>query len=313
MKVERIQLYENRPDVTLTTYILDDSPEMIPGQKRPAVLVCPGGGYIFCSDREAEPVALRFATMGYHAFVLRYSVYNNGAPRDTPLPADLPINPNSLHPGPMRDIGQAFLTIGAQADEWRVDMAKITLCGFSAGSHNAAMYSVNWQEPIIWEHFGAKPEQFRPAAAILAYGIADYHLMVGTLEDPEAQGLLDTVNIAFLGSRTPSPDQLIAVSPTHHVSASTPPMFIWATAADGLVPVAHSTRMANALADAGIPFELHVFEDGQHGLSLADQTTAGSMLELDADAAQWIGLAGNWLRKRFALSLPAQPAWMLME
>ena len=65
MKVERLQLYEDRPDVTLTTYILDDSPEMIPGQKRPAVLVCPGGGYIFCSDREAEPVALRFAAMGY--------------------------------------------------------------------------------------------------------------------------------------------------------------------------------------------------------------------------------------------------------
>ncbi|MCA9985208.1 MAG: prolyl oligopeptidase family serine peptidase, partial [Anaerolineales bacterium] len=137
------------------------------------------------------------------------------------------------------------------------------------------------------------------------YGIADYHLMVGALEDPLAQGLLDTVNVAFLGTRAPSAKQLVAVSPTHHVSANTPPMFIWATAADGLVPVAHSTRMANSLADAGIPFELHIFEEGQHGLSLADQTTAGSILELDADAAQWITLAGNWLRKRFALSIPA--------
>ncbi len=73
-----IQLYANRPDVTLTTYVLADSPELLNGKVRPAVLVCPGGAYLNCSDREAEPVALRFAAMGYHAFVLRYSTYGNG-------------------------------------------------------------------------------------------------------------------------------------------------------------------------------------------------------------------------------------------
>ena len=68
-----IQLYEERPDVSLTTYVLADSPELLKGKRRPAVLICPGGAYLNCSDREAEPVALRFAAMGYHAFVLRYS------------------------------------------------------------------------------------------------------------------------------------------------------------------------------------------------------------------------------------------------
>ena len=76
MKTEKLCLYENRPDVTLTTYLIDDSRELMNGRKRPAILICPGGAYMFCSDREAEPVALRFMAMGYHAFVLRYSVYN---------------------------------------------------------------------------------------------------------------------------------------------------------------------------------------------------------------------------------------------
>ena len=73
MKTEVIKLYENREDVTLTTYVLQDSPEMLAGKSRPAILICPGGGYMSCSDREAEPIAMKFASMGYHTFVLRYS------------------------------------------------------------------------------------------------------------------------------------------------------------------------------------------------------------------------------------------------
>ena len=64
MKTEVIKLYENREDVTLTTYVLQDSPEMLAGGKRPAILICPGGGYMGCSDREAEPIAMKFASMG---------------------------------------------------------------------------------------------------------------------------------------------------------------------------------------------------------------------------------------------------------
>ncbi|MFN8531098.1 MAG: alpha/beta hydrolase [Anaerolineae bacterium] len=146
---QTITLYEHRQDVTLTTYVLADSPEMQNGRKRPAVLVCPGGAYLGCSDREAEPVALRFAAMGYHAFVLRYSTYYEGSFGAPPFGGDMPVNPNSVHPAPMRDIGKAFLTIRAHADEWLVDVDKITICGFSAGGHNCAMYSVYWNDPLI--------------------------------------------------------------------------------------------------------------------------------------------------------------------
>ena len=183
-----IKLYENRQDVTLTAYILSDSPELLNGKKRPAVIVCPGGAYLGCSDREAEPVALRFAAMGYHAFVLRYSTYNNGAPFK-PVTGDLVVNPNSIHPAPMRDIGKAFLTIRSHADEWLVDTEKIAICGFSAGAHNCAMYSVYWQEPVICEFFGEPAEAFKPAASILGYGISDYHLLFGEMSDPFARVL----------------------------------------------------------------------------------------------------------------------------
>jgi acetyl esterase/lipase len=310
MITQTIKLYEQRDDVTLTTYVLADSPELLNGKKRPAVLVCPGGGYLSCSDREAEPVALRFAAMGYHAFVLRYSTYFNGERGFVANPQDMQVNPNCLYPAPMRDIGQAFLTIRARADEWLVDMDKIAICGFSAGAHNCAMYAVYWQKPVICEFFGQTPAPFKPAAAILCYGIGDFHLMVQDYAEPMLQTIASAANFAYLGTRSPTQELLDTVSPALHVSKNTPPTFLWATAADRLVPVENTTRMANALAQAGVPFEVHIFEAGQHGLSLADPSTAGSLMEVDADVAKWMGLAEAWLEKRFALPLPEKPAWM---
>lgn len=187
MLPQTIRLYEDRLDVTLTTYLWSDSPVLQNGRKRPAVLICPGGAYLICSDREAEPVALRFAAMGYHAFVLRYSTYSEGAPFILPLSGEapnLPVNPQCVHPAPMRDLAKAFLVIREHAEKWLVDAEKITLCGFSAGAHNCAMYAVYWHTPIIHEFFGKEPEAFKPAAAILAYGLYDYHLMMRERADP---------------------------------------------------------------------------------------------------------------------------------
>lgn len=311
---KRIELYEGRPDVTLTAYIWSDSPILLNGKKRPAVLICPGGAYLACSDREAEPMALRFAAMGYHAFVLRYSTYSDGAPGFLPLTKDtsnLSVNPKSVHPAPMRDIGKAFLIIRDHADEWLVDTEKIALCGFSAGAHNCAMYSVYWQDPLMYEHFGKAPELFKPAAAILGYGIYDYHLMFGEITDPFAQSMSNAASIAFFGTKAPTKEMLDAASPAFHITKNTPPTFLWTTAADELVPAENTTRMANALAQAGVPFEVHIFEEGQHGLSLSDQSSSGSQLEINADAEKWIGLADAWLKKRFALPLPAKPAWLM--
>lgn len=312
MLTETIELHEGRSDVTLTTYVLADSPELLDGKPRPAVLICPGGAYLMCSDREAEPVALRFAAMGYHAFVLRYSTYYAGEEQPFPPPAELDVDPRCVHPTPIRDIATAMLTIRTNADSWLIDVDRIAICGFSAGAHNCAMYSVSWDRPVIVDHFGEPAERFRPAAAVLGYGIGDYHLMMGGLGDPVAATISNAARIALLGTPTPTDDQLDEVSPYLHVSDRTPPTFLWATGADSLVPVTNTTRLAEALALAGVPFEAHVFERGPHGLALAHQSSAASMFDIDRTAAQWVDLAQTWLEHRFALPLPERPPWFAL-
>lgn len=111
-------------NVTLTAYIPQQSPEMPHMAKRRAILVIPGGAYKMCSDREAEPIALKFIAMGYAAFVLRYS-----------------LNEDSAFPKPLNDAEEALELIRKNAGEWYVDPDKIAAIGFSAGGHLAAALS----------------------------------------------------------------------------------------------------------------------------------------------------------------------------
>ena len=119
MLTEKIKL--TNENVTLTTYVLDSSPEMEHMSKKPAVLICPGGGYHFCSDREAEPIAAAFLAMGLHAFVLRYS-----------------LKENAVFPKPLNDAEEALEYIRDNAERYNVIPDKIAVCGFSAGGHLAA-------------------------------------------------------------------------------------------------------------------------------------------------------------------------------
>ena len=305
MKTEVIQLRDGRDDVTLTTYVLQDSPDLLAGQPRPAILICPGGGYFSCSDREAEPVAIRFASLGYHSFVLRYSTFLRSANGFLDLTAPLTPHPEDLHPAPLQDVAAAMRLICERADEWLVDRDRLAVCGFSAGGHNAAMYATRWHE------LEGAP---RPAAAILSYPLTDYKFKheYEANQDGFVTGFFHASDTIFLGTPEPSAEQLEEVSPARHVSEKTPPCFIWATSADELVPVQHSLLMAQALSRAGIPFELHIFEQGQHGLSLADQACASSLSQCREDVAAWPGLAAVWLEKRFSLPLPEKTAWELM-
>ncbi len=120
MKIERLVLSEER-NVTLTAYIPDISEEMPNMNVKAGVLVFPGGGYSFCSDREAEPVAFEFMAKGYNVFILRYS-----------------LKENSVFPTPLNDAVEALGIIKSKADEWHTDPEKIAVCGFSAGGHLAA-------------------------------------------------------------------------------------------------------------------------------------------------------------------------------
>lgn len=311
MKVETLKIYPDREDVTLTGYIIDDSPELLDGKARPAILICPGGGYFICSDREAEPIALRFAGMGYHAFVLRYSVYMEGKRGFPDLGRPLDPKPAVQYPAPVLEIGRAMRLIRERAGEWLVDTDRIALCGFSAGGHNAALFAAKWHTPMVTDALGGPSEKYRPAALILGYPLTDYVYMDETVD---LRGEMDAAffggsNTAYAGVARPGRALLEELSPARNVTEHMPPTYLWATAADSLVPVQHALRLAHALADRKIPFEMHIFEDGPHGLSLADQASAGARSQLNPDASKWAPLAAAWLEKRFALALPRRTAY----
>ena len=300
MLQQQIQLYPDRGDVSLTTYVWNDSSEMLNGGLRPAVLVCPGGAYLMCSDREAEPVALAYAAMGYHAFVLRYSTFFGNT-----VDPDRKENPDCVTPQPMLDIAAALLTMEAHASEWLVDMEQIALCGFSAGGHNCAMYAVNWNNKAFVQA-SSKP-WIKPAACILGYPVIDMEQavngqMLETL-NPDEPDLAKMFLQAYFGTEHPTAQQLEQNSPHKLVSGDTPPTFLWATAEDKTVPVNNTLQYAAALSNAKVPFELHVFEEGGHGLSTATRASSHRGRFLNKDAAKWLPLSAAWLEKRFHLPL----------
>lgn len=311
MRIEKLKIYENREDVTLTGYIIDDSPELLDGKARPTVLICPGGGYFNCSDREGEPIALRFAAMGYHAFVLRYSVYLEGKKGFPDIGQPLEPKPWLQYPTPMLEIGRAMLLIREHAGEWLVDVGRIALCGFSAGGHNAAMFATKWHTPMITEALGGTSDQYRPAALILGYPTTDMVYMdaVRDTRGPMNAMFSDGTNEVYVGAPRPDRVLLEEISPARNVTEHMPPTYLWATAADTMVPVQHSLRMAHALADQKIPFELHIFEEGAHGLALADQASAEAWSQVMPDTAKWVPLVAAWLEKRLAFDLPELSAF----
>lgn len=292
-----IYLYENRKDVYIKTYILDDSPEMLKGRNRPAVIICPGGGYFNCSDREGEPVAMVFAAMGYHTFVLSYSTY--GLDAFANHFADMKAREHCQYPNPVKEIGMAMKYVKQHSEEWHVDSQRVAICGFSAGAHNCAMYETNWFKDFVTN--GESEQLYKPAACILGYCLSDYVYMK---EHNTDKAFFDASNLSYLGTKDASEEKLKEISPALNVSDKTPPTFLWATAEDYLVPVQHSLRMAHALADAKIPFEMHIFENGPHGLSVASQASACAKSQIYPDVAKWVSMADSWLLKRFSFDLP---------
>ncbi|MBQ5970690.1 MAG: alpha/beta hydrolase [Clostridia bacterium] len=138
MRIQTIPLHPER-GVTLTAYLQDVGGEY-GFLERPAMLVIPGGAYQFCSDREAEPIALAYANAGYQAFVLRYTVGDACA-----------------WPQPLDDYEDAMQLILDHARQWHVAADKIAIVGFSAGGHLAAC--------------AATLAQHKPAAAVLVYPV----------------------------------------------------------------------------------------------------------------------------------------------
>ncbi len=261
-----VRLYENDSRVTLTSYLHSDAHAQ-GAKKRPAVIVFPGGGLSFLSEREAEPIALAFLACGMNTFVLRYSIREFGN-----------------YPLPLLDASASVAYVRENAEELGVDADAVYICGFSAGGYVAAMLGVRWHEHFIAEELEIEYGQNRPDGIILSYPVitAGEFAHRGTIENS-------------LGA-APTDEELYEHSLENLVSELTPPVFLWHTADDGSVPVENSILFASSLSASDIPFELHIYPHGPHGLSLAtDETSGGNKSLEDKRISEWVRLASEWI------------------
>ena len=246
------------PEATLEGYLLDCEITIGQDGNRPAVLVLPGGGYLYCSPREGEPVALSYAARGFHAFVLRYSTGWDAAGFS-----------------PLKEVSWAIGYIREHAQQWHIDPEKIAVCGFSAGGHLAL------SSGLLAEN--------KPNAMILGYPATSC---------PNVPGADFMLKLLEGKMEVTDEDAKKYDLPTF-VTKQAPPMFLVATAEDVLTSFC-TMPLVNAYNSMGLKFELHIFQYGPHGYSLANEVTAdGSMEMLEPAFAQWQELSVQWLHKTF--------------
>jgi acetyl esterase/lipase len=228
----------------------------------PAVIVCPGGGYVnLAMNHEGRQVAGYLNSLGMAAFVLRYR-----------------LGPRYHYPIELQDAQRAIRTLRAHAAEWRIDPARIGIMGFSAGGHLAVMASTHFDTGLTSSSDATDHAGSRPDFVVLGYPV------ISMTERWTHQGSKN----ALLG---PNPDPELArnLSGEQAVTNQTPPTFIFQTNADTTVPAENSVYYYIALRKAGVPAEMHIFEKGPHGVGLAND---------DPALSEWSKLLTNWLRGR---------------
>lgn len=253
----------------LYTYFLDSSIEMRPNEKRPVILMCPGGGYEMTSDREAEPMAMQFLAMGYHVAILRYSV--------------CPVR----YPAALLQVAESVLYLKEHTDEYHIDPEKIVVQGCSAGGHLAANYGIAWNSPFLTKLMGMEndPEQLCVAGLLLCYPV------ITSGEKAHEESFRNLLGEQYEEKK----DEL---SLENQVTPDTPPTFLWHTATDETVPVENSLYFFQACLQQGVSAELHIYPVGGHGLSLANEETCrANGIGVQKECQSWIGLAQTWLEE----------------
>ncbi len=223
------------------------------------VIVFPGGGYVnLCDDYEGSELAEWLNTKGVAAFVLRYRV--------------LPYH----YPCQLADAHRAIRFVRYNAERFGIDRDKIGAMGFSAGGNLVAQAATQEHTPLENAEDPVDAESAKLNAQILCYSVS-------TFSDVTHRGTMEN----FLGDL--GEEGRDAFSPDKNISKEfTPPAFIWHTFEDELVDVRNALLYASACKEKDVPFELHVFPNGRHGLGLAQS--------LPESAGQWPELLCNWLK-----------------
>ncbi|QDS92694.1 Acetylxylan esterase precursor [Roseimaritima multifibrata] len=232
-----------------------------------AVVILPGGGYGgHAIGHEGHAFAEWFHSMGISSAICTYRLRgkgNNGK--------------GYGHPVPMQDAQRAIQTLRARAKELNIDPDRIGVIGFSAGGHLCSTVSTHFAEPIEDSDDPVQRVGSRPNFSICCYGV----LSMG--QPYTHQGSQRNL----LGAN-PDPEVLASLDNPTQVTPETPPTFLWHTAEDTVVPVENSLKYYQACVANKVPVEMHLFNEGRHGLGLA-QSIEG--------AKQWPGLCESWLKR----------------
>lgn len=279
----------NHSEAVLITYILDDEEYARRGTKKPAVIVCPGGGYTAVSRNEGESVALAFASQGFHAFVLRYSVKI-----DHPFPQAL------------LELAAAVKLVRSHAEEWNIISDKITICGFSAGGHLAASLGAYYDKNIVCDAMHCSPENVRPDSLIIGYPALSLkpvregdEIPPYLLEKIEKGAMMDfrgpNIRQILTGKIDYQEEDLYKVDLLNHITEKFPPVFIFGTFSDPIIPVSDLTSLANLCKENDVPCELHLFGNGTHGQGLYQPHNAEPEALAGHHMDTWFSQAMLWL------------------
>jgi acetyl esterase/lipase len=248
---------------------VDDIPTLTPflpatNATGAAMIICPGGGYAKLAPHEGRDYARWLSSHGLACFVLNYRLGTNGY----------------RYPIPLLDAARSLRLLRAHAADWKIDLKRIGMMGSSAGGHVTSMLMTGFDSGNAASADPIERESSRPDFAVLCYPV----ITMGAFAHSGSKKLLLSPN--------PSAALIKKASPELHVTKEAPPCFIWGSDEDKTVPIENSLQFADALRKHGVPFELHVYERGRHGIGLGSR---------DFDPAKWHPWTTEclrWLRER---------------
>lgn len=276
MRYEKIFLEDHFPNLPkakektqVTLYIPDIWKEVDEGQTFPCTVICPGGSYWWCSEREAEPVALRMLGNGIAAAVVNYACQYQHYPLQ------------------LLEILAAITYIRRNSESLHIDPERIAVMGFSAGGHAACTAGLFWQEKLAEDALGIAHGEDKPNGMILCYPVI-------TSGEFTHEGSMK----CLLGD-DPNAELVAKMSLENQVTENAPKAFIWHTSEDGLVPVENSLLIATALHKKRIDVEMHIYPRGGHGLSLCDETVTkrDGLDDAAKYCSDWVPHCIKWIKE----------------
>ena len=267
MKAEEYDLNVSDDEFKVKGYWLDQIDDFGQTVDYPVVIICPGGGFTFHSEREEEPIALRFNSFGMHAVVLEYKL----------------IDKTPVYPIALQELAKTIDWINQQSDSKHIDKEKIILAGFSAGGHLVAAYNGIGTDMKLRQKYQLDQYSGMHKAVILGYPVID---MTVKGSFPDDDKILHSI----------SEDKSLWQAQSL-VNKNSKPAFVWQTRTDDLVYVINSLMYVEQMVKFGLPAEYHMFGSGIHGLALGTYVTKkpGKDKYLNAWTSKWIDLALNWL------------------